>query len=69
MTTDYLDNQVAERTSDYPTKMPAKLVGVIIRRPNNKRPQYKPRSRPRRMRRHDSIRYHSPAWPVPDLRK
>ena len=40
MTTDYLDNQVAERTSDYPTKIPARLVGVIIRRPNNKRPQY-----------------------------
>ena len=40
MTTDYLDNQVAERTSDYPTKIPARLVGVIIRRPNNKRPQH-----------------------------
>ena len=40
MTTDYLDNQVAERTSDYPTKMPARLVGVIIRRSNNKRPQH-----------------------------
>ena len=39
MTTDYLDNQVAERTSDYPTKMPTRLVGVIIRRSNNKRPQ------------------------------
>ena len=42
MTTDYLNNQVAERTSDYTTKMPAKLVVVIIRRPNDKRPQYKP---------------------------
>ena len=40
MTTDYLDNQVAERTSDYPNKMPARLVGVIIRRSNNKRPQH-----------------------------
>ena len=36
MTTDYINNQVAERTSDYTSKMPAKLVGVIIRRPNNK---------------------------------
>ena len=36
MTTDYLDNQVAERTSNYPTKMPARLVGVIIERSNNK---------------------------------
>ena len=35
MKTDYLDNQVAEQTSDYTTKMPAKLVVVIIRRPNN----------------------------------
>ena len=42
MTTDYLDNQVAERTSDHLTKMPTKLVGVIMRRPNNKQPQYKP---------------------------
>ena len=40
MTTDYLDNQVAERTSDYPTKMPSGLVGVIIWRSNNKRPQH-----------------------------
>ena len=55
MTTDYLDNQVAERTSDYPTKIPAKLVGIMIRRPNNKRPQYKAQSRPRHMWRHDSM--------------
>ena len=40
VTTDYLDNHVAERTSDYLTKMPARLVGVIIRRSNNKRPQH-----------------------------
>ena len=40
MTTDYLDNQVAERTSHYLTKMPARVVGVIIRRFNNKRPQH-----------------------------
>ena len=62
MTTDYLDNQVAERTSDYPTKMPARLVGVIIRRSNNKQPQHSRGLDP-------AACGDYPAWPVPDLRK
>ena len=33
MTTDHLDNQVAERTSDYPTKCPLDLLALLLEDP------------------------------------